>query len=286
MTPRSWLIVPADQDDRVQDALSSDADALIFDLEDTVLIDRKAHARDLLREHLAAAPTLPRRPAQQRWVRINRADTEHYGADLSCCEDLHLDGLVLPKVEHGDDVRRLAADTAESGWLLHAIVGASPASLFHLATFQDSGPALAAMSWGIDDLAVALGATSKFDAQGNVSPTLKLARSLCLAAARAAGAQPVDAVNRDVTDEPRLAREAVAARLEGFSGKLAVHSSQVAVINEGFTPTSEELDAAQAVVDAFDAQPTRGALRRGPREIDRTRLAQAQALLSRRPAAH
>jgi citrate lyase subunit beta / citryl-CoA lyase len=280
MTPRSWLLVAADDEETLHRALESEADALIFDLEDAVVPDRKQHARELLRDVLrTSSGTGP-----QRWVRINQLESEFYGADLACCEELDLTGLVLPKAERGEQVRRLAADVMESGWQLHAMVGETPASLFHLGSFQESSAELVAMSWGIDDLTVGLGATSKFDHDGQLSFTHRMARSLCLAAAKAAGVQAVDAVHRDVTDEQRLVRETEAARREGFTGKLAVSVSQVSVINKAFTPTGDEVAAARAIVDAFEAQPNRGVLNVGARMVDRTRLMQARGVIQRAEA--
>jgi citrate lyase subunit beta/citryl-CoA lyase len=277
MTPRSWLIVPADNDEKLSAALTSQADALIFDLEDSVAAAQKPRARKLLREFLST-----RWPAQgQRWVRINPLDSEFSGADLAACEDLELDGIVLPKVEYGEQVQRLAMDIMEAGWKVHAMVGATPASLFHMDSFSGCSGSLVTMSCGIDDLSTALGATSKFDAEGQLSFTYRLSRSLCLAAARAAGVQPVDSVFRDIGDTERLRREADAARREGFTGKLAVDVSQVAVINAAFTPTADEVAAARAIVEAFESQPGSGSLAVGARLVDRARLMQAQGVLER-----
>jgi citrate lyase subunit beta/citryl-CoA lyase len=276
MDPRSWLLVPGDDDQKIAEAQQSEADALIFDLEDSVAYGRKAAAREAL------SKMLERRAGRaQTWVRINSLQSEHYGADLACCEGLDLDGLVLPKAEDGAQVSRLATDVAEAGWKLHAIVAQTAASLFHLLSFRGSSRALVAMSWGVDDLSAALGASSKFDADGQLSFTYRMARSLSLAGARAAGVQPVDAVYRDVEDQERLKREAEAARREGFTGKLAIHPSQAPIINAAFTPTSEEVAAAQAIVDAFDKQPETGVQRVGARVVDRARLLQASAILER-----
>jgi citrate lyase subunit beta/citryl-CoA lyase len=279
MTPRSWLLVAADDENQIAQALDSAADALIFDLADGVTPERKGRARELL-------ATLPGQAAggPQRWVRINRLDSEFYGADLAACEPLDLEGLVLPGAENGAQVARLADEVLEAGWRIHAIVSETAASLFTLSSFQGCSPSLAAMSWGVDELAVALGASSKFDADGQLGFTYRLARSLCLAAARAAGVQPIDGIFRDLEDVERLTRETEAARREGFTGKLAVHPSQVEVINRAFTPAPEEVAAARAIVDAFAARPNAGSLHVGARMVGRARLKQAEAILDRAAA--
>ncbi len=277
MTPRSWLIVPADSDEKLAAALDSQADAVIFDLEDSVTATQKSRAREVLQNFLAArAPGGP-----LRWVRINPLESEFAGPDLACCENLDLEGIVLPKVETGDQIRRLAMDIMEAGWKVHAMVGSTPGSLFHMGSFRDCAASLTAMSCGIDDLSTALDASSKFDAEGRLSFVYQLARSLCLAAARAARVQPVDSLFRDITDTGRLQREAEAARREGFAGKLAVDVSQVAVINAAFTPSAEEVAVARAIVKAFESQPTRGSLAVGARMVDQARLLQARRVLER-----
>ena len=135
------------------------------------------------------------------------------------------------------------------------------------------------MSWGAEDLSAALGASSKYDDGGELSFTYRLARSLCLAGAVAAGVQPVDGVFADFRDVDGLRREAEAARREGFTGKLAIHPAQVSVINAAFSPSAEEM-AAQGVVDAFEADPNAGVV--GRRADGRPAASrQAQIILAR-----
>jgi citrate lyase subunit beta/citryl-CoA lyase len=137
------------------------------------------------------------------------------------------------------------------------------------------------MSWGAEDLSAALGASSKYGADGELSFTYKLARSLCLAGAVAAGVQPVDGVFADFTDQDGLRAEAEAAAREGFTGKLAIHPAQVAAINAAFTPSADDVAHARAIVDAFEAEPTAGVLSVGGRMIDRPHLVQAKRTLER-----
>ena len=153
--------------------------------------------------------------------------------------DIH--GIVLPKAESGADVVQLAHRTGNIP--IHAIVTETAASLFGLLSYRDPKSPLAAMSWGAEDLSAALGASSKYDADGGLSFTYKLARSLCLAGAVAAGAQPVDGVFADFRDDEGLRAESEAARREGFTGKLAIHPAQVPIINAAFTPSEDEVRA-------------------------------------------
>ena len=273
MTPRSWLFVPADSEKKIARAIESEADAIIFDLEDSVAPGQKAFARDILK-------ALPKRSGgPQWWVRVNPLGTDHHKDDLDLIGIADVHGIVLPKTEGGADVLQLAHRTGNIP--LHAIVTETPASLFGLLSYRDPRTTLAAMSWGAEDLSAALGASTKFDENGALTFTYQLARSLCLAGAVAAGVQPVDGVFTDFRDAEGLRRDAEAARRDGFTGKLAIHPDQVAVINTAFTPTPEEVATARAVVDAFGSNPNAGVLSVGGKMVDRPHLIQAQGVLDR-----
>jgi citrate lyase subunit beta/citryl-CoA lyase len=148
-------------------------------------------------------------------------------------------------------------------------------------SYRDPASPLAAMSWGAEDLSAALGASSKYDADGSLGFTYRLARSLCLAGAVAAGVQPVDGVFADFKDEAGLKAEAEAARREGFTGKLAIHPGQVAVINAAFTPSKADVAHAEQIVAAFEAHPNAGVLSVGGKMVDRPHLVQARRVLER-----
>ncbi|MEO7366080.1 MAG: CoA ester lyase [Sphingomicrobium sp.] len=271
--PRSWLFVPADSEKKVAKSLGSDADAIIFDLEDSVAPERKAAARDILKG-LAARTGGP-----AWWVRINPLRTEHHKKDLSIFASADFEGVVLPKAESGADVVELSHTTGHMP--IHAIVTETPASLFGLLSYREPSCPLAAMSWGAEDLSAALGAASKYDASGELSFTYRLARSLCLAGAAAAGVQPIDTIFADLKDGEGLRLEAEAAAREGFTGKLAIHPDQVAIINAAFSPSKDQVDHARAIVDAFAVEPDAGVLSIGGRMVDRPHLVQAQRILDR-----
>jgi citrate lyase subunit beta/citryl-CoA lyase len=271
--PRSWLFVPADSEKKIAKAIDSEADAIIFDLEDSVVPAQKAAAREILKQ-------LPVRSSGPLWwVRINPLDSEHHKDDLELIGLASIHGIVLPKAESGADITQLAHRTGNIP--IHAIVTETAASLFGLLSYREPRSPLAAMSWGAEDLSAALGASSKYDAGGDLSFTYKLARSLCLAGAVAAGVQPVDGVFADFRDDAGLRAEAEAAGREGFTGKLAIHPAQVPVINAAFSPSPDEIAHARDVVAAFEAQPDAGVLSVAGKMVDRPHLKQAQAVLAR-----
>ena len=271
--PRSWLFVPADSERKIAKALDSAADAVIFDLEDSVVPGEKARAREVLKG-------LARRDGgPQWWVRVNPLRTDEHRLDLELLGIADLHGIVLPKAEGGADVAELAHRTGSIP--VHAIVTETAASLFGLLSYRDPNSPLAAISWGAEDLSAALGASSKYDQSGELSFTYKLARSLCLAGGVAADVQPVDGVFADFRDEAGLTAEARAAAREGFTAKLAIHPAQVEAINAAFSPSPEEVAHAQAIVAAFAAQPGAGVLSVGGKMVDRPHLIQATRVLER-----
>lgn len=273
MTPRSWLFVPGDDERKVAKAVESDADAVIFDLEDSVVPERKNIARAIVKD-------VPKRSnGPQWWVRVNPLGSSFHKDDLKLIGSAYVHGIVLPKAESGADVVELSHRTGTIP--VHAIVTETPASLFNLLSYRRPGSPLVAMSWGAEDLSAALGASSKYDENGELAFTYKLARSLCLAGAVAAGVQPVDGVFADFRDDDGLRDDAMAASREGFTGKLAIHPAQVPVINAAFTPSIEEVRHAAEIVAAFEAHPDAGVLSVGGKMVDRPHLVQARRVLER-----
>ncbi len=271
--PRSWLFVPSDSEKKVAKAIDSNADAIILDLEDSVVPARKSDARDIVK-------ALPKRSGGPAWwVRINPIGSEFHKEDLELISRGDITGVVLPKAESGSDIVQLAHRTGNIP--IHAIVTETAASLFNLLSYRDPKSPLVAMSWGAEDLSAALGASSKYDSSGELAFTYRLARSLCLAGAVAAGVQPVDGVFADFRDSAGLKAEAEAARREGFTGKLAIHPDQVAVINAAFTPSKKEIADAEAIVAAFEAHPHSGTVAVDGRMADRPHLDQAKRVLER-----
>ena len=126
-----------------------------------------------------------------------------------------------------------------------------------------------------------LGAEANRDRDGNFLAPYQLARSLCFAGAAAAQVQPIDTVYIDFRNDAGLRRECDEARRDGFTGKMAIHPAQVAVINEVFTPTMEALSKARAIVAAFAASPDSGAIAIDGVMYDRPHLARAKQVLAR-----
>jgi len=137
---------------------------------------------------------------------------------------------------------------------------------------------LEGITWGAEDLAAALGGHNR-RVDGTYDDVYRLARSLCLLAAAAAEAAPIDTIYTDFRDEKGLAVECAAARRSGFTAKMAIHPAQIAVINAAFSATEEELVWARKIVGAFAANPGAGTLALDGKMVDRPHLTLARRLL-------
>jgi citrate lyase subunit beta/citryl-CoA lyase len=284
MEPRSMLFVPGDSERKLARGESSGADALVLDLEDSVPADRLGAARAMVREYLGSHRE---RARQQLWVRVNPLSSGKTLADLAAIAAGAPDGIMLPKTNSAADVvvasHYLSAlevrDGLDEGRVrIFAIATETAPSLFALGSYTGCSPRLAGMTWGAEDLAAALGAATNRDERGELEFTYRLARSLCLAGAVAAGVQPLDTVFVDFRDAAGLRAEARAAARAGFTGKIAIHPDQVPIINDAFTPTAEEIAHAHRVIEAFAAGA--GTVSLDGKMLDMPHLKQAQRVLA------
>jgi len=284
LSARSWLFAPGDSERKMEKAAAGPADAVILDLEDAVVEDEKSKAR------IRVAAFLKERRNQrgQAWVRINPLQGPHALADLAAVMPASPAGIVLPKPRGRADAELLghyltafeaAAGTALGATKVMLLATEMPESMLAIGSFAGVAR-LAAMSWGADDLATALGAADSRGADGGYEFTYELARSLCLLGAAAAGVPAIETIHADFRDTAGLRKRAQAVRRAGYRGMLAIHPDQVDVINEAFSPTAQELAAAQEIVDLFAANPTAGTIGHKGTMLDRPHLARAQAVLS------
>ncbi|MGI8527143.1 MAG: HpcH/HpaI aldolase/citrate lyase family protein [Pseudolabrys sp.] len=283
---RSLLFVPADSARKLEKAMTSGADALIVDLEDSIAPDGKAAARAPALAFLQDANTAKSRP--RLLVRINSLDTGLADADLDAVVAGQPDAILLPKAEGGAAVTHLDAKlTAREAIIglpegigIYALTTETAKSLFLAGTYGGSSQRLRGLTWGAEDLSAELGADANRDGDGNWLDPYRVARTLCLAGASAAQVPALDTVYVDYKNDAGLRRECEEARRDGFTGKLAIHPGQVAAINEVFTPSAAQIAKAKAVVAAFAAQPGAGTVGIEGRMYDRPHLARANALLA------
>ena len=285
---RSLLFVPADSERKLARGPHSGADALILDLEDSVVPANRGLARTLARGFLAqsAAQTPPGPP--RRYVRINALKSGAALDDLAAVMPARPDGILLPKCVP-EDLRvldhYLAAFEAAHGLpagqtRVIAIATETPAAMFALGGYAGASARLEAITWGAEDLAACIGGDNR-RADGVYDDVYRLARALCLIAAAAAEVMAIDTIFTDFRDEAGLRAECAAARRSGFAAKMAIHPGQIAAINDAFSVSHEGLAWAQKVVAAFAQNPEAGTIALDGRMIDRPHLALARRLLGR-----
>ena len=287
MSARSLLFVPGDSPAKIAKSLDSEADIVIFDLEDAVTADHKSAARERVREVLTSGT---QRRVPQLWVRINPLQTPEAMSDLVVILHGQPDGIVLPKVRAPDDVVQLARhleDFEQRHGLqscdirILPIATETPASVFTLGSYGHCGARLYGLTWGAEDLSAAVGASANQEADGSWTPPYQLVRSLCLFGASAAGVPAIDTLYANFRNADGLRAACGQARRDGFEGKLAIHPDQVTIINECFTPSAEERAYARRVVELFARNPGVAALALDGRMLDIPHLRQAQKILSR-----
>jgi citrate lyase subunit beta/citryl-CoA lyase len=283
---RSFLFVPADSARKLARAPQSGADALILDLEDSVAAANRPAARVLARRFLDETDSA----AFQRWVRVNPLASAAALEDLAAVIAGRPDGILLPKCVP-EDLRTLdhylaafetAAGVALGSIRVVAIATETPAAMFAIGNYAGVSARLAGITWGAEDLAACIGGGNR-RADGVYDDVYRLARSLCLLAAAAAGVDAIDTIYTDFRDETGLTQECAAARRSGFAAKMAIHPAQIAVINRAFAVSDEELAWARRVVDLFAAHPEAGTLALDGKMVDRPHLTLARRLLGLTP---
>jgi citrate lyase subunit beta/citryl-CoA lyase len=274
---RSLLFVPADSERKIARGLASGADVVILDLEDSVAAANKPAARRLAAEVLGSE----RGSAPMLMVRVNALDSGLVEADLEAVMPAGPDGFMQPKTRRGEDVKALAAMAGSGGLPIVAIATETAGALFGLQSYVDAVPPLAGLTWGAEDLSSDLGAEASRDDAGGLTDPYRLARTLCLVGARAAGIEPIDTVYVNYRDERGLEAECRAAARDGFTGKMAIHPDQVAPINSAFTPSPDAVARARRIVEAFDAAGDLGVVGLEGEMLDRPHLLRARQLLAR-----
>jgi citrate lyase subunit beta/citryl-CoA lyase len=290
MNPRSWLFVPGDSEKKLSGASAAGADALILDLEDAVAAPRKADARQMTRRYLEEYSVSKRTSAL--WVRINPLG-ESALADLAAVVGGRPDGIVLPKIDGPADVLKIShyLDALEEREGIEVertkilpVATETPLAPFSLAGFAQSRLGrLAGLTWRAEDLSAALGASTNLDEAGRWTFTYRYARTLCLMAAKAANVQAIETLYVDYRDSAGLAASCRAAAREGFTGRIAIHPSQVGPINEAFSPSNEEVLQARRIVEAFESK-SEGTIGLDGKMLDLPHLRQARQVIERHEA--
>ena len=198
--------------------------------------------------------------------------------------------MLFPKAEGGQSAihldakltaREAAAGLPDGSVKVLAQSVESAAGLFMAGTFRDVSKRIIGMTWGPEDISAELGAEANRDENGFLTEPYRLARSVCLYGAAAAKVPAIETVYVDFRNSEGLRRDTEMARRDGFAGRLAIHPAQVPIINAVFTPSAEAIAHAQAVVDAFAANPEAGVVAIAGAMVDKPHLRQAERILAR-----
>lgn len=285
MKLRSLLFVPGDSERKFRKAQGAGADALILDLEDSVAPAAKPAAR------AEVAGRLDDR-APRDWaffVRINALDSGLALDDLAAVVKPGLDAIMIPKTEGAADLAQIGhyldalehkAGMERGGVKLAIVATETGKAMFALGSYAPAHPRLAALTWGAEDLAAALGATANRETDGEWTFPYEVARAKCLFAASAAEVVAIDTIHADFRDLDGLERDCRRSRRDGFLGRMAIHPDQIAVINRCYTPSDAEIAHARRIVDAFAAAPSAGALGLDGKMIDIPHLKAARKVLA------
>ena len=285
MLARSYMFVPGDSNKKLGKAQSLGADALILCLEDAVSEQNKRLAREKVSEYLQQHQE---NSSSQLWVRVNPITTEHMLKDLVTVMSGRPFGIFLPKPSSADDFKTvdnyLTALEAQHGFEIGSTkimsVAESAIGTINQGSFANASKRLSGLTWGAEDMSADLGAVTNMDEDGVHFLVHKMNRANCLVVTAAGNMQAVDGICADFRNEAKLRSECRQSRQEGFTGKIAIHPSQVAVINECFTPSDEEVAYANSVVTAFAEAGGAGTVALDGRMLDLPHLKQARRVLA------
>lgn len=277
---RSALFMPASNDKALQKGPSLAADAIIIDLEDSVVPAAKFEARNAAVQAIGTHDYGYR----IRALRINDASSEWHVSDLEAVAQCHPDVVVLPKVECANDIAMLSQAMDRLNVSADTVIWAmmeSPQSVVNANSIAGSCkeyPRLACLLTGNNDMARAANMPVQSDRTYLIPWIMTI-----LAAAKSQGLAALDGVYNDFADLAGFEAECEQARVMGMDGKLLIHPSQLSCANGVFSPSAQALADAQQIVDMFAlAENTgKGAISVKGRMIERLHLEMAQELLDR-----
>lgn len=283
---RALLYMPGDDLRKIHKATTLDVDCVCLDMEDGVAQNRKAEARTIIVQALGSLDF----GRSERLARINPVGSGLEMDDLEAVLPAEPDGIVVPKVEHPDQVRWVGAQIdaaeglskAERGRMGMIVIVETARAIVSLAQIASAHPRLRALVFGAEDYAGDMGAIRTPEAW-----EVFYARSAVVTHAAAFDLQAIDMVFVDFHDIEGLREEARRGAQLGYAGKQIIHPNQVVPVQNAFTPSDEEINHAERILRAFEEhqQAGRGAFALDGKMIDAPILKAAQRVLARAQAA-
>lgn len=284
---RSLHFVPGANERMLSKALDTAADSLVLDLEDAVTPDRKEEARGVVSAWLAEVDF----GTKERVVRMNPLDTPWGLQDLEATMVEPPHAYLVPKVSNLEELTQIDDYLTQlehryghpkSGVGLLLVSTETPQGVLNLPTFTQC-PRVVGLTWGAEDLSAAIGAPRNRLPSGEYLDVYRHCRVQTLLCAAAGGVQPLDGVFVDITDNKGLAEECREGAWMGFTGKITIHPSQIDEVNATFTPSSDDLDEARRLINAFEEAESQGlmAISFEGKMVDVPHLTRAQKLVAR-----
>jgi citrate lyase subunit beta/citryl-CoA lyase len=264
--------MPGSNTRAIEKARTLAVDAIILDLEDAVAPDAKERARG----DVCAAVKAGGFGRRETIIRVNALGTQWSEADLAAAIDAKPDAILVPKVSSRDDLEWAQDALAASASALWAMIE-TPRAILDIASIAGAGGKLACLVLGTNDLIKEVRGTH-ISGRENLFAAL----GLSVAAARAFRLAIIDGVFNDIADTDGFRASCQQGRAFGFDGKTLIHPTQIAICNEAFAPSSEEISLARRIIAAF-AQPEnsgRGAIALDGRMIERLHLDVARATIA------
>jgi citrate lyase subunit beta/citryl-CoA lyase len=271
---RSVLYMPSSNERALEKAKTIPSDAIIFDLEDAVAPDAKPAAR----QAACAAVTSGGYGRRELIIRVNGIGTEWHDADLAAASAAGPDVVLVPKVNSADEVRGLVAAMAAAGapedTTLWAMIE-TPIAMLNALSIAQASPRLTGFVMGTNDLVKELYAEHVPGRQPVITGL-----GLALLAARAAGIAIIDGVYNDVKDTDGFLAECRQGREMGVDGKTLIHPGQVEGANAAFAPSSQAIDDARGILEAWDAGAGKGVVTHNGRMIENLHVESARRTLA------
>lgn len=248
---KSWFFIPGSKEKFLAKAPELKADTIIFDLEDSVVIEEKDQAREKIKPWLNNKDI-----SSKKYVRVNEVNSTFFIDDIRALVNENLDGIILPKTNNTDDIKILdyliTTFEKQNNLKLNHIkivpLIETSSGLLNALDIASACKRIEAMAFGAEDYMLDLGIP------GDSNQSLMHARSTLVAASSAAEInQPVDSVYTDFNDEDGLKEASELSRGFGFQGRLVIHPKQIETVNKVYAPTSSEIEEAEKIVDAFKA---------------------------------
>jgi len=281
MIGRSAIFMPANIPSMINSAVVLHSDSIVFDLEDTIPLEEKDSARILLRE---AFKSLDFIREKNILIRVNNPSTAYFDEDIKEIVPLGDYPLVIPKVDLSNmSIVNEKLERIESEYKLNYQVPIAPLvetafGIEYINQILKSSERIIAVFWGAEDFTADMGI-----ARTPEGSELWYSRSKLTIAAHIAGVEVIDTPFTDIKNLAGLRKDAAVAKQLGFTGKAAIHPSQIDVINEVFSPSQEEIEYSLRVVKAFTEgkKEGKGVVLENGRMIDKPVVTRAKLILKK-----